>query len=215
MSVHDLPAPSLEQAQLQQRTRVGRIKMLLVLLVCAAPVIASYFTYYVLRPEGRTNYGELVDPQRPLPDDMRLSDLDGQAVAPRSLHGQWLFIVVAGGACDAACEEHLLIQRQLRETLGRDRDRMDKLWLIPDQATVRPEVREAIADAMPLRVDALALAAWLQPAAGQAIEDHLYVVDPLGNWMMRFPADIDPNRAKRDLSRLMRASVHWDRAGRP
>ena len=52
--------------------------------------------------------------------------------------------------------------------------------------------------------------AWL----GQQIEDHLYVVDPLGNWMMRFPADLDPKQAKRDLDRLLRASAFWDKAGR-
>ena len=59
------------------------------------------------------------------------------------------------------------------------------------------------------------LAAWLQPAPGQKIEDHLYVVDPLGNWMMRFPANFDPARGKRDLDRLLRASAFWDKEGRP
>jgi hypothetical protein len=65
--VHDLPAPAGFGRQDAGRTARGRWKMLLVLLVCAAPVIASYFTYYVVRPEGRRNYGELIDPQRPLP----------------------------------------------------------------------------------------------------------------------------------------------------
>ena len=43
-----------------------------------------------------------------------------------------------------------------------------------------------------LQVDEAALGAWLQPAPGQRLSDHLYVVDPLGNWMMRFPAQADP-----------------------
>ena len=47
---------SLSPEELRQRTRRGRLKMLAILLICAAPVIASYFTYYVIRPEGRTNY---------------------------------------------------------------------------------------------------------------------------------------------------------------
>ena len=69
-----------------------------------------------------------------------------------------------------------------------------------------------------LRVPPAALAAWLEPAAGKSLADHLYIVDPMGNWMMRFPAGIDPagaSKAKRDLERLMRASVSWDEAGRP
>lgn len=214
MSVHELPRPTLEGADAQQRTRSGRVKMLLVLLVCAAPVLASYFTYYVIRPEGRTNYGELILPQRPVPAGLALRTLDDAPVDPASLKGQWLFVAVDAGACDTACEERLLLQRQLRETLGRDRDRMDKLWLVTDAAPLRTDLRAALPDVRILRVDEPALRDWLQAAPGQALRDHLYVVDPLGNWMMRFPADLDPGRAKRDLSRLMRASASWDQAGR-
>ena len=79
---------------------------------------------------------------------------------------------------------------------------------------MRPEVLSAIAGAQVLRVPRDALAAWLVPASGHQLEEHLYVVDPLGNWMMRFPADSDPAKIKRDLSKLLRASQHWDRAGR-
>ena len=55
------------------------------------------------------------------------------------------------------------------------------------------------------------------PAPGRALQDHLYVVDPQGNWMMRFPPGLDAAaaaKAKRDLERLMRASASWDEAGR-
>jgi hypothetical protein len=62
-----------------------------------------------------------------------------------------------------------------------------------------------------LRVDRAALARWLQPADGHLLEDHLYIVDPLGNWMMRAPADPDPMKLKKDLERLLRASEWWDR----
>jgi hypothetical protein len=63
-------------------------------------------------------------------------------------------------------------------------------------------------------VDQGQLATWLVPAAGQRLEDHLYLVDPLGNWMLRFPAKLDPKQAKRDLDRLLRASAFWDKEGR-
>jgi hypothetical protein len=65
-----------------------------------------------------------------------------------------------------------------------------------------------------LRVPRKALAQWLQPAAGQALEDHLYIVDPMGEWMMRVPANPDPSKVKRDLEKLMRGSAGWDKAGR-
>jgi len=214
-SVHSLPSPELGDAA--RRTASGRLKMLLVLLVCAAPVIASYFTYFVIRPEGRSNYSALILPQRPLPAGLPLNDLQGHGVAPRALHGQWLLVVVAGGACDAACEKHLWLQRQLRETLGREKDRVDKLWLVSDGVTPRAETLAAISTGVPtqvLRVPPAALAAWLEPAAGQGLADHVYVVDPMGNWMMRSPADPEPARLKRDVEKLLRASASWDLPGR-
>lgn len=215
-TVHSMPTPGVDDGA--RRTTMGRVKMMLILLVCAAPVIASYFTYFVIRPEGRTNYGELIDPQRPLPESLVFSDLQGQPMSAASLRGQWLLVVVSGGACDADCEKRLWLQRQLRETLGREKDRLDKVWLIVDEQPVRPETLQAIRTVAPptvLRVRRDALEKWLQPAAGQALEQNFYVVDPLGNWMMRAPGDPEPAKLKRDLEKLLRASSWWDTAGRP
>lgn len=217
LTVHSLPQPQEAAAADEQRTRSGRWKMLLVALVCAAPVIASYFTYYVVRPEGRRNYGELIEPQRPMPA-LAGTDLAGRPVSLPSLQGQWLLVSVAGGACDAECEKHLYLQRQLREGLGKNKDRLDWVWLIPDNAPVRDELKPALQQATVLRVDGERLAQWLGPARGNALQDHLYVVDPMGHWMMRFPAGQDAESAakvRRDLERLMRASAGWDKAGRP
>ena len=213
MTVHSLPRLDEAGAQAVASTRSGRWKMIGLMLVCAAPVIASYFTYYVIRPEGRRNYGELIDPQRPLPA-ITAVNAQGQTVPLAALKDQWLLISVADSACAAACQEHLLLQRQLRETLGREKDRLDWVWLRTGDAALPAPLQQATAAAVVLKVDPQAVAGWLQPAPGQKIEDHLYVVDPLGNWMMRFPANIDPKQAKRDLDRLLRASAFWDKAGR-
>lgn len=215
LSVHGLPGAG-EALRAVHRTRSGRWQMMAVLLVCAAPVVASYFTYYVVRPEGRRNFGELIQPQRPLPQILARTP-GGEAVALSSLKGQWLLLSVAGGQCNADCEEHLYLQRQLREGLGREKDRLDWVWLVNDAAEVPAALASATAQAQVLRVDAQALAGWLQPADGQRIEDHLYLVDPMGNWMLRMPAALDKSnaaRAKRDLDRLLRASSSWDQAGR-
>ena len=216
MTVHDMPAPS-EVAQLnEQRTMTGRLKMLMVLLVCAAPVIASYFTYYVVRPEGRRNFGELITPPVDMPD-LQARDARGEVVPLTSLKGQWLLVAVGGGACDAACQENLYFQRQLRESLGKDKDRLDRVWFITDDAPVKQGLLPALNQSQVLRLNAQALQGWLKPAADHALADHLYLVDPMGNWMMRFPAHMNvssASKAKRDLERLMRASSSWDQAGR-
>jgi len=214
LTVHAMPVPELPTDA--RRTRLGRLKMLLVLAVCAAPVVASYFSYFVLRPLARSNYGTLILPTRSLPA-LPLRTLDGKPVDAASLRGQWLLLALGQAGCDEACHKRLYMQRQLREMLGRERDRIDKLWLITDNAEVPAALRSAL-DADPslqaLRVSRVALAAWLQPEAGHALEDHLYLVDPMGEWMIRVPADPEPARVKRDLERLLRASSSWDQPGR-
>lgn len=213
LTVHSLPSPGSMAPPL---SRAGRWKMFMILLVCAAPVVASYFTYYVIRPEGRRNFGALIEPQRPLPD-MVASTEDGQRINLRSLKGQWLLISVAGGGCDAACQQHLYYQRQLREGLGKDKDRLDWVWLVSDATPVNATLLPALKQATVLRVPQAELSQWLEPQEGHALTEHLYLVDPIGNWMMRFPAQLDQQgvySVKRDLERLMRASAFWDTAGR-
>ena len=213
LTVHSMPQLDAASTDRAASTRAGRWKMLLLLLVSASPVVASYFTYYVLRPEGRRNYGELIDPQRPLPAFSGV-DAEGRSVPLARLKDQWLLISVAPSACDAACQQHLYLQHQLRETMGKDKGRMDWVWLRTDDAPLSPTLAEATRSAVVLRVDPAQLATWLQPAPGQQLQDHLYLVDPIGNWMMRFPAQLDPKRAKSDLDRLLRASAFWDKEGR-
>ena len=216
MTVHSMPAPEQLGGPVEGRTRTGRWKMMVVMLVCAAPVIASYFTYYVVRPDGRRNFGELIEPQRSLPD-MVAHDLQGQPVNLTSLKGQWLLISTAAAACDDACERHLYLQRQLREGLGKEKDRMDWVWLVTDSAPVPDQLLPALKDATVLRVSQAQLSLWLEAQAGHELSEHMYLVDPMGNWMMRFPPQLDNATAaktKRDLDRLMRASAFWDRAGR-
>lgn len=198
------------------QARSGRWKMLAVLLVCAAPVLASYFTYYVLRPSQQRSYGELIAEQPGLPD-VQAQTLDGRSVNLGSLKGQWLLISTSAGDCRQRCQDHLYLQRQLRETLGREKDRLDWVWLIDDQQPVPEAILPAAEQATTLRVPAVVIGSWLKPEAGHALDEHLYVVDPQGHWMMRFPANMGKataGKAKRDLERLLRASASWDEAGR-
>jgi hypothetical protein len=144
--------------------------------------------------------------------------VDGQLASLPALKGQWLLVSVAGGACDAPCANHLYLQRQLREGLGKEKDRLDWVWLVSDGAPVAQALQPALKEATVLRMDSADLQRWLQPQTGHLLQDHLYLVDPLGNWMMRFPPNLDAHNAakvRRDLERLLRASVAWDKAGRP
>lgn len=213
MMVHSMPTP--QDGESVTLAPGGRWKMLAIMLVCSLPVIASYFAYFGVRPSGHASLGELITPVRPVPDQVATA-LDGSVHPLAELKGQWLLVSVAGGACLQGCPQHLFLQRQLRETLGKDRDRVDWVWFISDQVAVPASLKPALAGAQVLRVDAQVLQAWLaQP--GAALTESLFVVDPMGNAMMRFPAQFDnvaAGKARRDLERLLRASAAWDGPGR-
>lgn len=215
LTLHSMPSVDLDDAS--RRTARGRLQMLLVLLVCALPVVASYVAYYLIKPQGRSNYGELIEPQRPIPADLALTDLQGRPVAGTTLRGQWLLVVIAGGACNQTCERMLWLQRQLREALGRDKGRVDKLWLIHDGATPTPRTLAAVGDGEPatvLRVPSASLVAWLGANPAGSLEERLYIVDPMGHWMMRSPVNPEPGKLKGDVEKLLRASAGWDTPGR-
>lgn len=213
LAVHSLPRLDA----MQPRAGGGRTKLLLILLACAAPVIASYFTFYVVRPEGRSNYATLIHPGREMPAALPLLDLQGRSVSASTLRGQWLIVVAGPADCNTDCEKRLFAQRQLREMTGRERDRIDKIWLVTDNAPIKPELLTALAAApatQVLRVPATDLGAWLAAAPGESVDSHLYLVDPMGRWMMRAPVQLDPAKFKRDIDRVLRASASWDTAGR-
>jgi hypothetical protein len=216
LTVHSMPRAEVAGDE-ARRTARGRIKMLLVLAACAAPVIASYTAFYLLRPEGRSNYATLIEPSRAIPANLPLTDLEGRSASAASLRGQWLLVVVGRAACDSDCEQRLFMQRQLREMTGRERDRIDKIFLVTDEAPLAPALQVALAAApatQVLRVPPAALQQWLVPAPGESLESHLYIVDPMGQWMMRAPPNAQPDKFKRDIDRLLRASSFWDRPGR-
>ena len=216
MTVYDLPLPAEVVQADAKRTSMGRLNMLLVLLACAGPVVASYITYYWVRPEARRNYGELIQPTRPTPS-IAVARLDGGDMKLTDLKGQWLLVSVAGASCDAACQQRLYLQRQILVGLGKERPRTEWVWLVNDKAEIPNTLLPGLEEATVLRIDPKALEQWLQPEANKKLEDHLYMIDPMGEWMMRFPAQLNAEgalKAKRDMERLLRASASWDGPGR-
>lgn len=184
--------------------------MLMLLLVCASPVLFSYFTFYVIKPTGgSTNYGALVDPQRPMPA-VQVADERGESVPLASMRGKWLMVMTAPSACDEACARKLFTMRQIRAGQGENRERIVPVWLIQDQGKVDDRLaaayNEPYAGVRFLRMDRAAIAQWLPAEAGARAEDTIYLVDPLGNLMMRWPTDPDPKKVSGDLGKLLKYS---------
>ncbi|TAL99929.1 MAG: cytochrome C oxidase subunit I [Paraburkholderia sp.] len=190
--------------------RGSRWMVWLIALICAAPIAISYFAYYVIKPKGgSTSYGTLIEPQRPIPDALTVTGDDGQMVPLASLRGHWLMISVDGGACGEPCATKLYFMRQVRATQGAERERVVTLWLRTDDAPVAQVLKTAYPDTRMLRADPAALAQWLPAAQAMKDTDHIYLVDPNGNLMMRFPAHADPSKIKGDVTKLLK----WSRIG--
>lgn len=163
-----------------------KAKLALVFGICAAPIVLGTAAYLLGFHGTAGNYGELLIP-RTL-----------EAPAFKALRGRWLLVTFDAAACDAACEKKLYVVRQVRRAQGAGAERMERLWLLTDGAKPRPGVLAAIESAH------------VQRAAGEEQlfpgnpREHIYLVDPLGNLMMRYPADPAPRKMIKDLERLLK-----------
>ena len=169
----------------------GRAKLALLGLFFLLPVAASWLAWrFELVPGTAGNYGTLLAP-RPVALPL-----------PGALKGKWVLVQFDGGACDAWCERKHYFMRQVRRAQGKEMQRIARLWLVTDGVPPRPELLAAIEGTIAIPSGALAATF---PAEG-AVTDHIYLLDPLGNLMMRFPRDPDPSRVIKDLQRLLKVS---------
>ena len=184
----------------------SRWTLFLVMALCAAPMTFSYLSYYVIKPQGHTNYGDLIDPRAyPIPE-LGITTLDGKPAALEDFKGKWILLQVSGGDCQKACADKLYYMRQLRFSQGKEMERIERVWLVADKEAINPQLIREFEGTHILRVEPAKLAAWLPVDAGSSAADHYFMIDPLGNLMMRFPKEPDNNKIKKDISKLLRAS---------
>lgn len=183
----DVPAP-----------KPRRREFWLILAVCAAPVLGSYALYYGWKPTSFRNYGDLVGPTA-------LEREAGEGAAPLApLKGRWVLLMVDGAECKAPCQAKLWQMRQVRLTQGKEMERVERAWLVDDGGTPSGVLLREYDGTVVVREPSPALLGlFTAPASAR---DHLYVIDPLGNLMMRFPRDADPQRIRKDLGHLLKVS---------
>lgn len=180
--------------------RSAKLTLTALVVVCTLPVIASYVTYYFWQPDDTVNYGELIEP-RPLPD-VGVTAMDGERLGVDALRGRWTLVYAGPAACDETCREALYTMRQSWLAQGEEMRRVDRLWLLTDSAEPAPE---ALLDQRGLKV-ARSADAWIEHFPEGQAGRHVFLVDPLGNVMMRFPAAPDTKRVMKDLQRLLKYS---------
>jgi hypothetical protein len=202
------------EARLQQR---GRWKLLMVLAVCAAPLIFSYLTYYVIKPQGRTNFGTLIDPRaHPIPA-LGATTLDGRPASLDAFKGKWIMLKTGPAACDKTCMEQMFAIRQMRSMTGKEMERIERVWLITDSAPLETSLIRELDGMHMLRAPSAQVAAWLPAEPGARLDDTIFLIDPLGNLMERFPP-VPANateaqkvqhyaKIKTDIVKLLKASA--------
>lgn len=183
--------------------RKSRRTLLLVAGVCIAPFVASFALYFFWQPSGRVNYGELVEGVI-LPAGDLVQTGSGKPFDFTQLRGRWIFVTVDSGACDDYCQKKLWKMRQVRMTQGKYLERIERVWLLSDTQSVAATVMKEYDGT------------WVASTQGSAVlksfpyrdaqRDHIYLVDPLGNVVLRYPKDADPSRMKKDLTRLLKVS---------
>lgn len=179
----------------------GRLKLLAIMALFALPIIASTVTYLYFRPEATGNYGELLAPPQPITTG-RFLRVGGGAFAFAELRGKWILIASDSGACAGACMDKLTLMRQVRLMTGRNAMRLERVFVADDIEAVAPATLAPF-DGMHAITPPPGMALPLSAVNDRA---HIYLVDPLGNVMIRFPAQADPRRMLRDLERLLKAS---------
>ena len=178
--------------------------LLLVAAVCIAPFVASWALYFIWQPSARINYGELIDGAT-APTGAFAPGADGKPPFDfAQVRGRWVFVTMDSGACDDYCQKKLWKMRQVRLTQGKYLERIERVWLLNDTQSVAAATMKAYEGT------------WVAVAQGSAVlkafpyrdaqRDHIYLVDPLGNVVLRYPRDADPSRMKKDLERLLKVS---------
>lgn len=192
-------------------SRRGGVLVLLMLLF-ALPVAAATLLYFAgWRPTTGGNHGELIRPVRQI-EDLALQTLDGQPASFGELRGKWTMVYLGASSCPEACMKSLYVMRQVRTAQGKERDRVQRVFiLVETNAQAGLEAKLAAYPGMLVWTGKnKALAALTRSfgisegrAAGQS---GIYLVDPLGNLIMRYPPGADPAGMLKDMTRLLKYS---------
>ena len=198
------PAETAQSADASPQVKPNRstLTLWILLAVCVLPFVASTALYVLSPPQARMNYGELIEPH-PLAE-FSVVRLDGQGVGLSDLKGKWTLIQVDGAECGDPCRDKLYKMRQVRLAQGKNMDRVQRMWLVTGDGPVDEQVQQAFEGTIMARAGDGRFLRQLPTSAGVA--GHIWLIDPLGNVMLRYPPQADPVGIKNDLVRLLKVS---------
>jgi hypothetical protein len=165
--------------------RRGRRTLLVLAAVFFVPLLVAFVLYYggLWRPATMTNHGELLDPPVAIENDWA--------------RGAWSLVHVADARCESECLAALVVSRQTRLALAQEMSRVQRVLIAPADCC----------DGLALEADHPGLRRIeARPGGLPAAVNGVYVVDPLGNAVMRFDARENPKGLLTDLKKLLKLS---------
>ncbi len=180
----------------------GRYTLLLIILILGSPVFLATGYYLMGFNPGSMNYGTLLEVQKLKGDG--LNQMDNTIFRMKDLHGKWTMVTIDSGECNEACKLKLFYMRQARIIQHTEKDRVERLWLIDDNKTVSDELREEHEGTLFISAKGSELIKAIETE--KTHRNHIYLVDFMGNLMMRFPEDLEPKKMSEDIKRLLHVS---------
>jgi cytochrome oxidase Cu insertion factor (SCO1/SenC/PrrC family) len=169
--------------------------LLVMLVITLAPVIVSSLLYFFGKPQGGHSYGTLLE-TKPVPA-FAMTTIDGKPSSMDEFKGKWLLVAVDGGDCAQACLDTLHALRQIRMAQGSEMERVRRLWLVNDGILPTP-VATGAADGADIR-----LVHGNTPLPG-GLTSGIYLIDPLGNQVMRYGRDQDHGKVIKEINRILK-----------
>jgi len=173
------------------------------------PLLGAFWLYYSggWRPKGSTNHGELISPAKPLAESNFLN-ADGSPARPEFLQGKWTLLYIDDGSCNTACREALWTMRQTRLLLAEDMDRVQRVFIAEQNCCDSAFLSREHAGLETIQPSDEAAHLWLNqfPRNASGSKPYIFVVDPLGNLMMRFDSTQNPKGLLEDLEKLLKLS---------
>lgn len=186
----------------QKLKQAHKRKLLAMLALLLAPVVISYALHYSDYRPGTINYGELIDMEDF--EGNGLNQVDNTIFRASDIHGKWTMLTIDSGDCNDYCEQKLYKMRQVRLVQNKEMHRVERLWLIDDNARFDATFLEKYEGTLFVNAKGSELLESLKPVESQRL--YMYLVDPIGNVMMRFPENADPSEMVEDLKRLLHVS---------
>ncbi|BBL34933.1 hypothetical protein Nstercoris_01187 [Nitrosomonas stercoris] len=187
----------------------SRLKLILIILVILSPIIISSFLHrWNFHPGSTVNYGELLE-LKPI-QGVATNIEDNTIFRNRQLRDAWNLLIIDSGKCDGYCQEKLYIIRQVRLAQHVNKDVIQRIWLINDNIEPDSDIRDKYEGTKLIFAQGKELLDEFPFGPETSQQDYIYLIDPIGNLMMRYPRNPDPKKMISDLKRLLKLSHPTD-----